>query len=498
MSADENRANSRTSNFGFDYFNIAFVSSKRYCFALGLRPYSKVSYNTESISEITGSESSVKESYFGEGGINAINFTNGFVIQKDSVSNSILSAGVDASLLIGKISKNNATNEIYDDGTESDDQVNVRESNTYRGFQFKLGLSYRKELFKGKAWEMLPACQPDSNGLRPLKEYKVDKYFYSEEIEKTADTAYVSDYAVIFPGNSVIKISKKIKSGARRDQLINYYAGFVKKGFGVLVLETAIGLDYTVLKENYLAAIDSIKSGHISKEGIDLVKVSHEYLRKHAGVFLNTGLVYELGSNLNVTGTTELVRTNTTSNTDYSVEVISSYEDNEFALPQTVHFGFSIDKPNVLGRDYCGNKLASTWAIGADVSFTNWTSFEGLENPLNTYRFALGGEFTPDPSLYKAKDKNGLVRLVNKTSYRTGVYYKTLPFEVNGSQIAELGINFGLTFPANNSGGSMTWNFGYARRGVDLVENYFNIGLGLTLNESRKSTAWFNRRKVGL
>ena len=42
-----------------------------------------------------------------------------------------------------------------------------------------------------------------------------------------------------------IKLSSKIKGSELREELLNNYSSFYKKGFGVLVLESAKGVSYT-------------------------------------------------------------------------------------------------------------------------------------------------------------------------------------------------------------------------------------------------------------
>lgn len=481
-----------SSELEFNYVNLAFPVTPRYTLAVGLRPYSSVSYKTEATTDVDN-VLSIKNTYSGSGGINMVNFANSYTVLNDSVKKSVLSIGFDASLLLGKISKNNLSVNLIDDESERD-QIDQKTLTSYIGGKFKLGASFRKELFEGKTYKSVPSC----NDKTVKDTLLVSSLFYPNEIIKLKQLAYLTEFAIILPGYNKLKISSKIKSEGRRDLLYRIYSSFLRKGYGVFILPEAVGVDQERLKESYLNAVVDIKSGGKSTGILVSDKMAKEYLRVESGVNLNAGLAYEFGTDLGVSGSTEIVRTELFSNTDVTTSVLDQFDGETVRLPQAIHFGLSIDKENAVGRTYCNEKIKSTWALGADIALTNWSEYDGFnvaESFSNTVRVGLGGYFTPFKNVSSTDSKVGLARLLLKTNYRAGIYYQSLPYSVSGEQVSEIGTNIGFTLPTNRRGSTMTWNLGYARRGTDVVENYFNIGLGLTVIDGSR---WFKRYEVGL
>lgn len=492
--ATEAGAVNNSSNLAFDYINLAFPITPKYVVSVGLRPYSEVNYSTESITDVNNSLS-IRSQYSGSGGINMVNFANSYTVLNDTVSKSLISLGLDGSLLVGKISRDNISTNIVD-GELQRDQVDLRSITSYRGARLKLGAAFSKELFKGKALKIVPSCEDKS-----VKDtLMVNSIFYPDEIAKLKEKAYLTDYAIILPGHSKLAVSSKIKSEARRDYLFRIYAAYLKKGYGVYVLPEAEGVEVLKLKESYLNAVVDIKNGGSSKGVMSLDRIAKEYLRIDTGMNLSLGLAYELGGDLGVSGTTDIVRTDLNTNIEASSSLLDQFDGETVRLPQTIHFGLSLGKDEVAGRNYCSQKLKSIWALGADVSLTNWSQYKGFnvsETFGNTFRAGLGGYFTPHKKVTATEVKVGLARLLLKTNYRAGVYYQTLPYSVSGSQVTEIGTNVGFTFPASRRGSTITWNLGYSRRGTEVVENYFKLGLGLTIVDNSNSR-WFKRYEVGL
>lgn len=145
-------------------------------------------------------------------------------------------------------------------------------------------------------------------------------------------------------------------------------------------------------------------------------------------------------------------------------------------LPGNYTFGISLSR---------GTK----WSIGTEVSVQDWSGFESInaddeENLTNAWRLALGGEFTPDPT--------GLGGYLKRVTYRTGLSYEKNPFLVNGNQVKDFGINFGLSLPAGRSSLDVAFKVGKRGNKADniLEENYFKVYFGVTFNDQ-----WFIKRK---
>lgn len=492
----ESGKTNNTRDFGFDYLNAAFPLHRRYTLGVGLRPYSQLNYNNESITTLD-SDTDIKDTYKGEGGITSTHLTNSFAILKDSIRNSNLSLGIDVAYLSGNTTKSNQSLLLIN-GTENNSYSSVVNTSVYRGFKFNVGASYRKELFVGNDFETIkkPKCL-NAKGEPITRE--APKFIYQERIAERAQKSIQQKYVIIYPGSSQIKISKDIKNGERRELLNEYYSSIVKKGFGVLVLNTAEGISYADLKSDYLEAYYLIKDELPVFQTYEKAnEYSKEYLEYGSGVFFNLGFNYEHNNDLNVSGSKEITRFNTYTTDPYDNSYsLSEFDNQQIQLPSVYRFGISLDKPQPSGRNICNEKRKSTWLTGVDLSVFNWSNTSIYSSSLTsptTFKINVGGQITPNPENIRNNTASRANQFLNKLDYRAGFYYQTLPYSHNSKQVSEVGINFGLTIPANNNGSLLTWTFGFATRGSDLQENYIKTGLGLTLNENQ----WFEKRRIGL
>ncbi|QMU63646.1 MAG: hypothetical protein GKR88_04675 [Flavobacteriaceae bacterium] len=142
------------------------------------------------------------------------------------------------------------------------------------------------------------------------------------------------------------------------------------------------------------------------------------------------------------------------------------------------------------------------WYIGAEYETQGEITSEGYFNVVNqTYRFgksnriSLGGFYIPNINAL-----NGYWR---KIRYSAGIRYEDTGLLVNGSpgtsntftSIKDFGMSFGLSFPLGRSLSNVNLGFEYGKRGTTnnnlLQESYFNIRLGLSLND-----LWFIKRRI--
>jgi len=195
---------------------------------------------------------------------------------------------------------------------------------------------------------------------------------------------------------------------------------------------------------------------------------------------LSAGLVYSFATKLNAGKTTVLER-RASSGTPLTSDTLIS-RDGSISIPSALKFGVSMSK-------------GSRWMAGAEVSYQDWTDFKDLNNEANnlseTWKVAIGGEITPDPS-----SNNYFKRVI----YRVGMSYEKNHFLIenpigsgNFNSMKDVGINFGFSLPTGLS--SLDWAFRIGKRGdtVETVfeETYFKVFFGITFNDNK----WFVRRK---
>ena len=129
------------------------------------------------------------------------------------------------------------------------------------------------------------------------------------------------------------------------------------------------------------------------------------------------------------------------------------------------------------------------WKIGADFEWQNWKQFSAFgttESLDNSWRLALGGEFTPNHT--------NISKLYRRLTYRLGGRYVQSYLNYNGTNINEFGISFGVTFPMSKSNTEIDLAFEAGSRGTTnnnlIQENFFNFSLGVSIQER-----WFQKRK---
>lgn len=146
------------------------------------------------------------------------------------------------------------------------------------------------------------------------------------------------------------------------------------------------------------------------------------------------------------------------------------------------------------------HERTSRWSVEADVLFQQWSKakyspmyevgkpenmvFAGMDFN-NRTRYALGGEYVP-----KVRGN-----YFQRMSYRAGAYFGNDYLNINGNKLREYGVTAGFGF--NTAEGKTMINLGleWKRRSGHpqslITENYFNITLGINVNE-----LWFWQRKI--
>lgn len=143
--------------------------------------------------------------------------------------------------------------------------------------------------------------------------------------------------------------------------------------------------------------------------------------------------------------------------------------------------------------------------VAADYKFENWSdcrtphssteggqlNYFGAKGDYdNRSRFAVGAQYTPDPT-----DKHYMKRM----QYRIGANYSTPYLRVNGAEgPSEMTLSAGLGLPIsnhNNNRSTVNVSLQWLRRkpatsGL-ITENYFLVNVGLTFNEN-----WFMKFKI--
>ncbi len=149
-------------------------------------------------------------------------------------------------------------------------------------------------------------------------------------------------------------------------------------------------------------------------------------------------------------------------------------------LPLQHTFGFTLQREN-------------KWLFGADYRMGKWSqlSIDNVNQNLHdTYGVSVGGQFTPDITAI-----NGYFKRVD---YRFGFAYDKTYVQINGQDIKQTAVTFGLGLPlssyARSSFYKMNVSAEVGRRGKVanglIQERYVTFHLGFMLNDK-----WFQRFK---
>lgn len=130
------------------------------------------------------------------------------------------------------------------------------------------------------------------------------------------------------------------------------------------------------------------------------------------------------------------------------------------------------------------------WSVALDFSSAVWSQYRSFGNTdslaSGTYRIAIGGDYTPDPTAVK--------NYLQKMTYRLGFYYGTDPVMLRATQLNYYAVTAGFTFPLKKNISRIHTSIEIGSRGTKanglLRENFVRFGIGLSLNDK-----WFIKRK---
>ncbi len=208
------------------------------------------------------------------------------------------------------------------------------------------------------------------------------------------------------------------------------------------------------------------------------------------------GLQYDFNVNEKITGTVGLIFSNnfnlTTKFSKLATTIAGGIDGQIEYVKDTIVYEpevkGSVTIPQRYGVGIAFNR-GENWLIGADFEWQKWEDYAvfGVKDTLsNSWRIALGGEFTP-------KHTN-ISSLFKRLTYRAGFRYNHSYLKFGNNNINEFGISFGFGIPLKNSKTGIDLGMEYGRRGTTdnglIQENFFNFVLGISVQEN-----WFQKRK---
>lgn len=131
------------------------------------------------------------------------------------------------------------------------------------------------------------------------------------------------------------------------------------------------------------------------------------------------------------------------------------------------------------------------WFLGAEISHQENSKlknrFKDIQNAAfeNATKIAIGGYYIPDYDSFSS--------YFSRIIYRAGFRYENTGLVLRNESINDYGMTFGLGLPVGLSKINLGFEFG--KRGTTaqnlIQENYFNLNIGLSLND-----LWFRKREI--
>ncbi|PVW17322.1 hypothetical protein [Marixanthomonas spongiae] len=154
--------------------------------------------------------------------------------------------------------------------------------------------------------------------------------------------------------------------------------------------------------------------------------------------------------------------------------------DTDFSFPSQFTTGAGLGKPKkwYVGAEYTNQKTSN---------FTNRTvNLDNVEFK-DASKYKLGGFYIPN--------YNGFGSYWKRVVYRAGMRFEGTGINVNGEDINEFGISFGVGLPVSKSFSNINVGFEVGRRGTKnaglIQEDFFNAFISLSLNDR-----WFQKRLI--
>ncbi|RYD57857.1 MAG: hypothetical protein EOP56_06155 [Sphingobacteriales bacterium] len=217
---------------------------------------------------------------------------------------------------------------------------------------------------------------------------------------------------------------------------------------------------------------------------------------KIGGIYWKAGAQYEAKLkeklSLRLGATATLSQSLNVSQDEYWISFWSGVGSSEFS--DTVYANADVKSKITLPLSYSfGAHLVggSNWMVGADLTVTQWSQFRKFDKPDpavtdQTFRIAVGGEYTPDPADTRS--------YFQRVTYRLGFNYGTENIRLRNTDMNYYAVTGGVSLPFKRSTDRIHLSLEGGSRGTTVnglvKENFLRFGVGITLNDR-----WFIKRK---
>ncbi len=288
------------------------------------------------------------------------------------------------------------------------------------------------------------------------------------------------------------------------DMKYNYYGDggitqlFLTNSFNIYKgLSVGFNLNYLFgsseqYNQAYLNAPESYSTVIVNK--IKMEKITFDFGLQYYGqvgekYFYVAGLTYSNKINFKATNDQSVLMTENYNLYDISViDYLANYRSKYDTITNTENTNYKVKIPQRFSVGFTAG-IKDKLTIGVDYSYQDWSNIQSLNiNDIFTTEqtIRVGAEYIPN--------KRALRNYLNKINYRAGFYYNNSYLQLQGEQIKNYGITFGLGFPIANDKTSLNISCTYDNKGTTnnglIEENNLFFGVNLTLYDF-----WFIKRK---
>ncbi|MCC9165328.1 hypothetical protein [Pontibacter harenae] len=197
-------------------------------------------------------------------------------------------------------------------------------------------------------------------------------------------------------------------------------------------------------------------------------------------LFVSAAGLYSLEADLNAKQKSSYER-RTVYESVLAENILPDSSETTLQLPASLRAGISIDN-------------GSNLTVGAEFHSQQWSqfrSYSGEQELADSYRVALGGEYTPNAT--------SVNNYFARVTYRGGLYYSNTQYQIGNEQVKDKGATIGFSFPIGRSSLYEMYNlntsFAFGNRGTTdnglISENYLQFNVGFTVN-----SRWFIKRRI--
>lgn len=198
----DTKQNQRDFGGNLGYLALSFPVAPKWSAGISLKPYSFVNYQQNSYSRIGNSIYEAQYVYSGKGGLNQINFTNGFQVTKN------LNLGIEGTYLFGNFNRSVTSQLRIGDGRDyivsRDDRLNFSDVN------LKLGAAWKQKL-KGDHYLNFGATYNLQSSVAATRNTTIEVLSSSSSPVTNPDTITQADLKVALPATFRAGISYELQ-----------------------------------------------------------------------------------------------------------------------------------------------------------------------------------------------------------------------------------------------------------------------------------------------